>query len=186
MPDILAWSVVPTPIIVFQLLSLVFSVAIEAYIFSQKLLLTRRECIQYAVAINLMSAIALWVLGFMIQGVLPPPLKLQLISYIVLGQGYDFQNLAILNICIVLLLILIFFIVCLVEFKGLDLLEVLFSEWPEPGPDHDGHSLWHDLIQALTYTDPQKISAIFWANTFSNSAILLVLLLAVLQYYQGS
>ncbi|WP_139276601.1 filament integrity protein FraC [Spirulina major] len=183
MPDIFAWTVFPAPIIVFQLLSLVFSIAIEAYIFSRKLLLTRRECIQYSVTINLMSAIALWVLGFVIQGLLPKPLKLQLISYIVLGQGYDFQNLAILNICIVLLFILIFFIVCIVEFKGLDFIEVMFSDWPESDPDHEDSSLVQYLLQALTYTDPQKISAIFWANAFSNSAILLVLLLALLQYY---
>jgi hypothetical protein len=183
MSDLLAWSVFPTPIIVFQLLSLVLSVAIEAYIFSRKLLLTRRECIQYSVTINLISAIALWVLGFIIQGLLPKELKLQLISYIVLGQGYNFQSLAILNLCIVLLLILIFFIVCVVEFKGLDLIEVMFSDWPDPDPDQDGPSFLQYLVQALTYTDPQKISAIFWANAFSNSAILLVLLLAVLQYY---
>lgn len=183
MADIFTWGVIPIPIIIFQLLALLFSIAIEAYIFSRQLLLTHRECIQYSAAINLLSAIAVWLFGFVMQVFLPPQAKLQLISYILLGQFYDIQNQTLFNFVIVALLLFLFFLVCFVEFKGLGFLEIIFSQWPELTTDEERLQFWQRLVAAITYTDPEKITAIFWANAASNSVILLVLLIAVLQYY---
>ena len=183
MAEIFTWGVIPFPIIVFQMLALLFSIAIEAYIFSRQLLLTHRECIQYSAAINLLSAIAVWVFGFIMQAFLPRQAKIQLISYIFLGRFYDIQNQTLFNFTIVVLLLFLFFLVCFVEFKGLDFLEIIFSEWPELKTEEERIQFRQRLIAAVTYTDPEKITAIFWANAASNSAILLVLLIAVLQYY---
>lgn len=183
MADLFTWGVLPIPIIVFQLLALLFSIAIEAYIFSRQLLLTHRECIQYSAAINLLSAIAVWVFGFVMQALLPQNAKLQLISYIFLGRFHNIGNQTLFNFMIVMLLLFLFFLVCFVEFKGLDFLEMIFSEWPELETEEERLLFWQRLVAAVTYTDPEKITAIFWANATSNSVILLVLLIAVLQYY---
>lgn len=183
MADLFTWGVLPIPIIVFQLLALLLSIAIEAYIFSRQLVLTHRECIQYSAAINLLSAIAVWLFGFVMQALMPPSAKLQLISYILLGRFYNIENQTLFNFVIVLLLLFLFFLVCFVEFKGLDFLEMIFSDWPELATTEERIQFWQRLMIAVTYTDPEKITAIFWANAASNSVILLVLLIAVLQYY---
>ncbi|TVQ64805.1 MAG: hypothetical protein EA366_00650 [Spirulina sp. DLM2.Bin59] len=183
MAEIFTWGVIPIPIIIFQTLALLFSIAIEAYIFSRQLLLTHRECVQYSAAINLLSAIAVWLFGFTMQAFLPPKFKLQLISYIFLGRFYNIENETLFNFVIVLLLLFLFFLVCFVEFKGLDFLEIIFSEWPELNTPEERQEFRQRLVAAVTYTDPEKVTAIFWANAASNSAILLVILIAVLQYY---
>lgn len=177
----MSFALLPTPIIVFQLLALLLSTAIEAWIFSRKLYLSRKVCVRYAITINLASTAYIWFLGLIIQAILPLKYKVYLISYVFFSNFYDIQQSWAITGLFVLGLSIVFWIVCFVEFKGIDLLEAFL--YPRTSDEDTKQELLKRLYNALITNDMERLSTIFIANAFSNSTILLILLISLVQQY---
>lgn len=183
MLDFFSLALVPYPIIVFQILALLVSTAIEAWIFARKLYLPRKFCVQYALTINLASTVAVWLFGFLVQALLPTQSKLFVISYLFFQTLYTFEESWMVNLISVSGVLTIFMIVCLVEFKGIDILEAVL--YPEVGDakEESKQPFWDRVYSAIVQTDTDKLSTIFLANACSNSAILILVLIAFVQWY---
>ncbi|MGB3238884.1 MAG: filament integrity protein FraC [Geitlerinemataceae cyanobacterium] len=77
----------PLKTLFLQTLLLVATIAIESWVFQQRLALPRRLSIIYATAINFMAVAIGWLFFFSVQpAFLPPGIKTQLISYVCLGK----------------------------------------------------------------------------------------------------
>ncbi|MGB0560382.1 MAG: filament integrity protein FraC [Spirulinaceae cyanobacterium] len=190
-------TLIPTPIITLQLLSLLFATAIEAYVFFRRLHFPPQRSVQYALMINLVSTTAIWIVGLILQAVLPPQLKLYVMGYVFFGTAYTFeQDWRIQTTSLLILLSLIFWFLCLIEFKGIDMLEAILEESNETEPvttdeEKDAQleaepklDLGQRIYQALLENDQERLSTIFIANLFSNSIILLIILVIFVQRYR--
>jgi hypothetical protein len=77
----------PLKTLFLQVLLLVATIAIESWVFQQRLALPRRLSIIYATAMNFMAVATGWLFFFSVQpAFLPPGIKTQLISYVCLGK----------------------------------------------------------------------------------------------------
>ncbi|HEY9836232.1 MAG TPA: filament integrity protein FraC, partial [Vampirovibrionales bacterium] len=78
--------VFPLPTILLQTFFLTISVAIESSVFYARCQVSRKTSVEYALAINLISACVGWLFFFYIEPFLSPALKIQLITYVFLNQ----------------------------------------------------------------------------------------------------
>lgn len=174
--------VLPIPIVIFQLLSLAIGVAMESLIIRYNLGFSRRNSVEYAVLINLYSSIFVWLALFLGAALLPEPVKLQMISYVFFDRFYTTSAIANSTIEAVVLAIL-FAIVCAIEFKGFDLIKFLVEIELEPLQDDSPLALVKQLNKALIRRSSRGISSFFLVGALTNSIVLLVFLLRVLEQY---
>ncbi|NEO85940.1 MAG: hypothetical protein F6J87_17050 [Spirulina sp. SIO3F2] len=177
----MSFVLIPTPIIVFQLLALLISTTMEAWIFFRKLHFSRQVCIQYAMTINLVSTTFIWLFGLTLQALLPPTAKLYVMSYVLLGEFYKVEQNWANTIVFLVILSLIFWLVCLVEFKGIDILQLLLD--PELNDQQNKIGIWQRIYTVMIDIDSERLATIFIANAFSNSTILLIVLVGLVQRY---
>lgn len=177
----MSFVLLPTPIIVFQLLALLLSTTMEAWIFFRQLHFSRQVCIQYAMTINLVSTTVIWLFGLTLQALLPPTAKIYIISYVLLGEFYNIERDWVTTIILLIILSLIFWLVCLVEFKGIDILQLLLE--PDVTDEEDRAGFWQRLYGVIVNIDSERLAAIFIANALSNSTILLIILVVLVQNY---
>jgi len=177
--------VLPIQTILFQVLFLLVAIALEARVLHRRLRITRKTSVEYATSINLLAAIVGWLGFFILQNLLPQPLKDQIISYIFFDRllGPQPENF---HLVIAAVGSFIFFSAFLIKLKGLQLLEAVLQSSPElqPSPtlDKRRRSAWSDrLDQAILRTDPHQATTVLLANAYSHSAILLLLFLRFLQ-----
>ena len=76
--------VLPLQTYLFQALFLLVAIALEASVLQRRLYLTRRTSVEYAISINLLTTVIGWLAFFLVQNLLPQPIKDQIISYIFL------------------------------------------------------------------------------------------------------
>jgi hypothetical protein len=175
----------PIEIIFFQLLALLVAIAVEAIVFYDRFILTRRQSVEYSIILNIFSAIATWGLFFIIQRLLPDAIRLELISYVLLGRF--FRGVDVISIPSVLMLLgtLNFFFICTVELSGSSILQRLASIEPTQRPEVSASSLSNNneskkkknappLMSVLALNDPDKAVTLLTANTFSNGLIFIL------------
>lgn len=185
--------VLPLEMYLFQGIFLMVAIALEARVFHRRLYLPRRTSVEYATSINLLATVLGWLAFFGLQNLLPLPLKDQIISYIFfdrfLGSQPESFYLTIISTGIV-----IFFAAFLIKLKGLQLLEAFLERAPENQnsldlqppklPHHRRRQGLSDrLDQTVSRRDPNQATAVLLANSYSHSAILLLLFLRFLQLY---
>lgn len=179
--------VLPVEVILFQLVILAIAIAVEAEVFYDRFALTRRQSLEYSTLLNVFSSIASWVLFFLLQGVLPEFLRLELISYVFLNHFYRGVNALSIPSFLMICGIVNFIFVCIVEFSGTLVLQRLapsavpvttvqipsyqVAKSPKKGRSSRKESL--NLMTALMMSDPHKTIAILIANTFSSGLIFL-------------
>lgn len=174
-------TVFPLQAILFQFLFLLVAIAIESFILYRQLKFSRKKSIDYATSINLFSLVLGWLAFFYIQGLLPPNLKGELISFIffdrfIAPQASNF------NTVIILSGFLTFFSAFFIKLKGLDFLEALLefpkiTEIRETKKDIRGRSVnLSKVYQRVLGINPNRATVILFANACTHSAILLILL----------
>ncbi|MDY7012435.1 MAG: hypothetical protein SVX43_02335 [Cyanobacteriota bacterium] len=172
----------PIEIIIFQLLALLVAVAIEATVFYQRFVLTRKQSLEYSIILNIFSAIATWVLFFVLQKFLPEALRIELISFVFLGQFFRGVDIISIPSILMLLGVFNFFFICIIELSGSSILQKLASI--EPTPKHESSSATAvnektkkgtaPVMVVLALDDPDKAVTLLTANTLSNGAIFLL------------
>ncbi|MEM8638852.1 MAG: filament integrity protein FraC [Cyanobacteria bacterium P01_G01_bin.54] len=175
-------TLIPAPIVIFQLLSLLLGTAIEAFIFSRRLHFSPKISVQYALTLNLISTTSIWLFGLVLQALLPQQFKLYIIGYVFFGTVYNFEQVWVVQTTSLLILLsLAFWFLCLVEFKGIDILEAILLDLD--GEAASELTLGQRIYEALLENNQERLSTIFIANLFSNSMILLIVLVMFVQRY---
>jgi hypothetical protein len=177
--------VLPLQTILFQSIFLLVAIALEARVFHRRLNVTRKTSVQYATSINLLAAVLGWLTFFIVQSLLPQPLKTQLMSYIFFDRLLEPQPES-LSLIIASIGITLFFAAFVVKLKGLELLEALLSssKQPEPSPPPNQRrrpDLAYRISQATLQSDTNHATTVLLANAYSHSAILLILFLRFIQ-----
>ena len=165
--------IVPLRAILFQLLFLFIAIAVEAFIFQERLKINRRASLEYAASINLFSAAIGWIIFFCIEPLLPNPLKSVLISYVLFSVRSSSVN-----TLLILLGLLIFFGTFIIELQGLELLRLLLKEQIDTPVVPPKVYKYRSKIQRreLSQVANNRATTILLANACSYSVILLILI----------
>ncbi len=174
--------VLPLPILVFQLLSLCVGVAIESLILRYNLGLSRKRSVEYAILVNLYSSIVIWLLFFLSAAMVPEQIKLQMMSYVLFNRFYTASRTANSTLEAVTMA-LVFLIICLIEFKGFDVLEFLLKVKPATTEAGSPLALVKQFNQILTRIGARGQSSFFILGAITNSVILLIFLLRAVERY---
>lgn len=183
---------IPIGIILFQLLALLVTIAVEAAVFYERFVLTRKQSLEYSIILNLFSSAATWVLFFVFQRIAPEFLRLELISYVFLNKFYRGLNLISIPSVLMIFGIINFFFVCIVEFFGSSVLQNLASIEPTLKTERTsevpvingakGKKETIPLMTALVLNDPDLTVTLLTANTVSNGLIFLLFCILGLLY----
>jgi hypothetical protein len=172
------WSgVLPLRAVAFQILFLLVAIAIEGMILRSRLNLRRKESMEYAVAINLLSTILGWMLFFMVEPWLPEAIRQVLMEYIFFG-GNTFPP------ALVGVGFAVFVVTFILKFQGMGWLDQIQGKVPPEPTTIDRHKFRgrkrrYDAFKGI----PSRSLAVLWANACSFSAISILL---ALQVYSGS
>ncbi len=177
--------ILPLRAVAFQIVFLMVAIAIEAGILRQRLRLGFQTSVQYAILINLASVVVGWMAFLIIEPLSPPPLKAQIISYVLydrlLLNGWTAQ----VGGAIFAVGLVAFFVTFFIKAKGLELIMRSDSAWGLPKTSKPFDQLPRDQRYARAREGRtearQAISdftdTVILANAASFSAILLLLLL---------
>jgi hypothetical protein len=163
--------------VAFQILFLLVAIAIEGMILRSRLNLRRKESMEYAVAINLLSTVLGWMLFFMVEPWLPEAIRQILMEYIFFG-GNTFPP------ALVGVGFAVFIITFVLKFQGMGWLDQIQGKIP-PAPSvvdrykFRGRKRRYDAFKGI----PSRSLAVLWANACSFSAISILL---ALQVYGGA
>ncbi|MDX2096892.1 MAG: hypothetical protein SFW36_03880 [Leptolyngbyaceae cyanobacterium bins.59] len=170
----------------FQFLFIFVTIAIEAFVIHRGLRVTRRVSLEYAISLNLFSTVIGWMIFFQLESLIPPQLKVQLVSYMVSDEFLPEVQEAGSNTFLILTAFLTFLITFVVELRGLDLLDFIregkkpeLSEEPTMDARTRRRLAWM-RIQVKAPRNQTRASTILLANACSYSVISLVLLARIL------
>lgn len=172
-------AVLPLRGIIFQCLLLLVAIALEALILRQRLRLGFQPSIRYAATVNLLTVVLGWILFLGVEPLLPPPIRTQVISYILFGNFYVNPLASSLGVAVVLLGLACFFLTFWVKATALVWLTFILGN-PIVNP------IAEQNVNRFRYrrspreddasTAPHML-AVLQANALSFTAILLLLLL---------
>jgi hypothetical protein len=169
--------ILPLQAILFQFFLLLVSIAVEAIVLQRSLRLAYRTSIEYSASLNLWSCFLGWLLFFILQTSFSEGTRLQLISYVFFNNFFPtFQEG---QIAVIMIATISFFLICLIEYKGLDLIQAILQSSQEfPINSEDGSQpplLATRLKRAIKRADTNKAFVILVANAWSHALILLFL-----------
>ena len=184
--------VLPLQTYLFQALFLLVAIALEARVLQRRLYLTRRTSVEYATSINLLTTVIGWLAFFLVQNLLPQPIKDQIISYVFFDRFLSPQPESF-QLMLISTGIVMFFSAFLIKLKGLQLLEAVLENAPQLQTSRESrpHGLFRNrrrrrrlserLDEAVSNSDPDRATAVLLANAYSHSAIVLILVLRFLE-----
>jgi hypothetical protein len=183
--------VLPLQTYLFQAIFLLVAIALEARVLQRRLYLTRRTSVEYATSINLLTTVIGWIAFFLVQNLLPQPIKDQIISYVFFDRFLSPQPESF-HLMLISTGIVMFFSAFLIKLKGLQLLEAVLENAPQPQtvPESRQSGLFRNrrrrrlsqrLDEAVSNSDPERATAVLLANAYSHSAIVLILVLRFLE-----
>lgn len=169
--------VFPLPTILLQTFFLTISVAIESSVFYARCQVSRKTSVEYALAINLISACVGWMFFFYVEPFLSPSLRIQLVTYIFvnqLGEG----GLALISI----IGFFVFWANFAIKLISLNILnKIVDSDYPlqkDSELEEDTRYFTRKLKRA---PERRQAMAVLWGHSYSHSMILLVLWLKSIQ-----
>jgi len=170
----------PVQTILFQFLFLLIAIAIEGYVLHWKLNLGRKNSIQYATSINLISTIVGWLIFFFIEGQLSPSLRAQMISYIFFDRFFN-APVSSFSSFIFSAGIAMFFAAFLIKYISLDILQFLLQNPTTntnnpPQNQSRKNRLSKFRIYGSANQEISKATVVLLANAFSHSAMLALLI----------
>lgn len=172
------WTgVLPLRAVAFQILFLFVAISVEAIVLRARLRLKRKDSMEYAVAINLLSTIIGWMVFFLIEPSLPEPMRSALMEYIFFG-GSTFPP------TLIIVGFMIFLATFLLKLQGMNWLDTLLGKTPTAPTEEErykfrGRQRRYDLFEGTA----NRSLAVLWANACSFSAISLLL---VIQIFGGT
>jgi hypothetical protein len=168
------WTgVLPLRAVAFQILFLLVAIAIEGMILRSRLGLRRKESMEYAVAVNLLSTILGWMLFFMVEPWLPEAVRSVLMEYVFFG-GNTFPP------TLVAVGFAVFVLTFMLKLQGMTWLDQFLDKAPPEPSEIDRHKFRgrksrYEAFKGL----PSRSLAVLWANACSFSAISILLALQV-------
>ncbi|MBD2692498.1 filament integrity protein FraC [Anabaena catenula] len=168
--------ILPIGAIVFETLFLLMAIPIEGYILHLWLKFDKKTSIFYAIAMNVFSSVIGWNIFFLVEPILPVPIKSELISYVFFN---NFKNLSTQSYLVIAGFI-IFFSTFLIKFFLLKTLIVSLGEFTNT--KNEDNTLLSQR-QRLKLTNKAKlrntnlITTTLIANSLSYSAITIVILI---------
>ncbi|MEA5471040.1 filament integrity protein FraC [Spirulina sp. 06S082] len=169
----------PIPLVILQLLTLSIGISIEAIVLQQKLRLTRKQSIEFSISINLLSTIILWFVFFIFQNIAPESERLHLIGIIFFNNFNEMNRWIHVYPVLAIILVMIFALTIVIEFKGLQLLEAFLKSSAEQDDEAEQESVsfMNRINTAIIQADANTIATIFQANLLSNSIIALLIII---------
>ncbi|MBE9028952.1 hypothetical protein IQ266_04140 [filamentous cyanobacterium LEGE 11480] len=168
------WTgVLPLRAVAFQILFLLIAIAIEGMILRSRLGLKRKESMEYAVVVNLLSTILGWMLFFLAEPFFPEQLRTILMEYIFFGGNTFPPTLVIAGFSI-------FIATFLLKLQGMAWLDAILGRTPPTPTEEDrnkfrGRKRRHETFKGT----PSRSLAVLWANACSFSAISILLALQI-------
>jgi hypothetical protein len=174
-------AVLPLRAVAFQSLLLLVAIALEAGMLRQRLRLGFQVSIRYAATLNLLAVCLGWVVFLGLEPLAPPPLRTQIISYILFGRFYNNALSGSLGPIVVAAGLGIFFLTFLLKVKGLEWLSQLLGNpiAPNQASTPSRYPRFKDLRrdQNNAPRTPAHALAVLHANALSFTAVLVLLLL---------
>lgn len=178
-------SILPLRAIVFQMLFLLVTIALEGLVFFKNLNLDYKTSMRYAAVLNLFSTFLGWVIFFEINLFLPEDVQRQFISYIFFDRFFPNPWFAAVTPIIVITSLAIFIGTFLVELNGLELLEYLLEKTKDSqAPTEHIARFQGRRDQIIRFQANTKAYTILVANAASFSAILLLLIIRWIEQNQ--
>ncbi|PSB17728.1 filament integrity protein fraC [Phormidesmis priestleyi ULC007] len=165
-----SFDVLPLRAVLFQLLFLVTAIALESMVLRNRLGIGRKISIQFAATTNLLSTVIGWMLFFIVEPLLSPELRSQLISYI-------FFDLTTNPPLLIGLAFISFIATFLVKLEGITWLELLLGMKKDVETEARATAKFQGrrAQRAAFATVPNRPLAVLWANAISFSAITLLI-----------
>lgn len=163
--------VFPLPTILLQTFFLTISVAIESSVFYARCQVSRKTSVEYALAINLISACMGWMFFFYVEPFLSPNLRIQLVTYIFLNQLGEggFALISFIGF-------FVFWANFAIKLISLNLFnKIVDSAYPlkqESELEEDARYYTRKVKKA---PERRQAMAVLWGHSYSHSIILLVL-----------
>lgn len=163
-------DVLPLRAILYQLLFIVLSIAIEALVLQRYLGIGRKSAIQYAATANLLSTVVGWFIFFVVEPRLPQPWQQQFANYIF----FDLMSNPPVLIGLAFFTFLGTFVVKLLSLDWLDL--ILENKQAVQVEVHDRTKFRGRSAHRQPFANiPSRALAVLWANAASFSAITLII-----------
>jgi hypothetical protein len=173
-------DVLPLRAIALQTLFLVVAIACESSVFQRLLKLDYKTSAQYAISVNLFSMVVGWIVFFVVQPLLPGPMKVQLISFVFFAQFLQELGSTTIAPILIVTALFIFMGTFFVKLKGLEVLELMLEKVKTSESstlDAKSVRLRRKIQQNVGFQVSRKDHAVLVANACSFSAILLILVL---------
>jgi hypothetical protein len=166
--------ILPIGAIFFETLFLLTTIPIEASVFHKWLKFDKKTSIFYAISINVFSSVIGWIIFFMIEPMLPIPVKAELINYVFFNKLKD-PNI---STMIVLLSFTIFIATFLVKFLLLKLLIIFMNEeWKKAETEIISSQQRATYMNIAKLQNTNLITTTLIANAISYSAITVIILI---------
>lgn len=168
-------SIFPTGAILFHFLFLLTAIPIEAYVLNTRLKFDKKTSTFYATAVNLFSSVIGWIAFFILEPILPIPLKSELINYVFFNNFKSPST----QTFIVLTAFIIFFATFLMKFLLLRILLMSLNEKTEKKVEDNPVSSTRKLrrVSKLKFQNTNLVITALIANSLSYSAITVILLI---------
>ncbi|WP_413200264.1 filament integrity protein FraC [Nostoc piscinale] len=166
----------PIGVMLFNLLFFLVAIPIEAYIFHWRLKFDKKTSIFYAIATNLFSGTIGWVIFFILEPMLPPDFKSELINYVFFNNFRSPTTQA----TLIFTTSIIFFATFLMKFILLQLLVFTLRDdgWkkPEIAETSQRRQLRRE-IPGIKLQTTNLVTATLIANSLSYTVITIILLI---------
>ncbi|MBE9208247.1 filament integrity protein fraC [Nostoc sp. LEGE 06077] len=166
----------PIGVMLFNLLFFLISIPIEAYVFNRRLKFDKKTSIFYAIATNLFSGTLGWVIFFVLEPMLPPEIKSELINY-VFFNNFRYPTT---QATLILTTFIIFFATFLMKFLLLQLLVFTLREdgWKKPEiVETSQRRQLRRAIPGIKLQTTNLVTTTLIANSLSYTAITIILLI---------
>ncbi len=166
--------ILPFRTMVLQGLLLIVATAIEAAVIHNRLGISKRGSVQYALALNLTSTVIGWTLLFTLEPFLSEPWRLNLMSYVLFNRSFGPVSSA--STLMVVGLFGMYLGTFLIETQAMNILLRIWAP-PIPRQEYDTSEVKYNRTQRYksSWTARFRSNALLRANAISYTAILVLL-----------
>ena len=165
--------ILPIGAIFFEILFLLTAIPVEAYVLNKWLKFDKRTSIFYAIALNVFSSVIGWIVFFIVEPMLPIPIKAELINYVFFNKLKDPS----ISTMIVLLSFTIFIATFLVKFLLMKILIIFMDEGKKTQTEITSSQQRVNYMNMAKLQNTNLITATLIANSLSYSAITFIILI---------
>ncbi|MBE7385329.1 MAG: hypothetical protein F6J95_028510 [Leptolyngbya sp. SIO1E4] len=171
-------AVLPLRAIIFQCLLLLVAISLEAIVLRRQLRLGFQPSIRYAASLNLLAVVLGWIAFLIVEALLPPSMRTQIISYVLFGHFYSNSLASGLGAAIVAAGLVTFFLTFWIKAKALEALTWLLGvPIVQPIKRANPNRIRYGRLRPARNAASPHLLAVLQANALSFTAILLLLLL---------